>query len=146
GWTRAHMDAAVTHGGGLSVAATATMTPTAIAQASSGGIFAGIDAARATAAVQSSSNPTVQASLGFQPVSVTGDIALASQLTGSATSTAEGLAFSGFFSAGRSIAQSTLAPDVETFVTGGLVMSTLGRISLNALFDATTLGGNAGPA
>ena len=144
GFTRSHLDGAMTSGGSLAITALGTALTSADATALGGGILVAANGAEADATVQQPGSGTtnVQASLGSHTISVSSDITMASLLIATASAQTHGFAASLLGSGGKALSQSSLTPDVETTIGGGNVTSSGGGISLSARYNADASGNN----
>ena len=144
GTSRARLEGPVTSGGGVAISAFGGSKTSADATALGGGIFAAGSGAEAIAKVirDGGSDATVQASIGSLGVSVTGDITLASSAFATAKATTEGVQIALGGSGGKAASTALVAPDIETFIAGGLVTASVGGIGLSSLLNANSTGGN----
>jgi hypothetical protein len=142
GSTTAHIDGVVTGCTNLMVQATAADSSDAEATALAGGGIAGFSGAAGTA----TTSPTVNAYVGsYVPnsghqITATGSISVGATSTGQATGNALGIAISGLFSLGASVANATESPQTTAGIGSNANLQAGQDITVTALNNITTGG------
>ena len=125
-------------GGGLTVGANDSSSASATVSATAGSI--GFSAAGGVANARVT--PTVQASIDSSSVTAAGNIVLSSNALDYANASTFGNSFGAFAAAGSN-STATIAPQIQTFISGNSVTSTGGGISLSSEYNAKSDGSSA---